>query len=257
MSSSSEEHPEVRVHGNDPLPGRAAGRAILFTGVGDWAAVLWMTVFAGLVTWMGFALILGEVAEKVFLALASLGWLYLLQRLLSPFKVLVGLDHVTEWRWNGRRSLPLHEAVSTARGRRHCSLVARRSTALSKGLHRAQLAAIEWLFETRDGLDHREKEDVRALDERAGPAPMVILAVGETVVPILDDDVWLAWRTAGGTDWRLAAERLRAAAEGASIVLVPRTWDAKHLFFGYSDEALLLAEPSSDVESIRERLGAR
>jgi hypothetical protein len=171
---------------------------------------------------------------------------------LLPFKVLVGLEEVTEWRWNGRRSLPMREAAVAVRGR-HGSMVRRRSDALAKGLDRALLTASEWLHETKDGSRYRGEEDARALDVTR--PPMTILAVGETVAPIDRKDIWLDWRVAGGTDWRLVPERLRAATEGAAIVLVPRTWDDKYLYYKY-DEPILVAGPGADVEAVRGRLQA-
>jgi hypothetical protein len=67
---------------------------------------------------------------------------------------------------------------------------------------------------------------------------------------------WLQWQGAGGITWRVVPERLRAATEGASIVLVPRTWNEKHRFHQYADEPILLAGPETDVEALRARLAA-
>jgi hypothetical protein len=252
MTADSEGRADpLRVHGGEKWPGDAAGRTVLFTGLNDPADVFWLSVMVGMVTWLFYVLSWGEVAGKVVLAVMFLVWLSLLWRFCSPFKVLVGLEEVTEWRWTGRRSLPMREAVAAAHGRRHCSMVVRRRDALAKGLDRALLTASEWLLETRDGERYRGEEDGRALD--AERPPMAILAVGERVVPVDRGDVWLEWRVAGGSQWRIDPDKLRAATAGASVVLVPRSWDPKYLHFKY-DEPLLLAGPGSDVEAIRARL---
>lgn len=248
--------PDIRVHGDEPLPGHAAGRPVLFTGTHDLGAAITLTIVFVLVGGVGQLLFIHDPAWTIFVVVVALLWLYLLQRALSPYRVLVGLEEVTEWRWTGRRTLPLRDFVP-GWGGRYGGLWATRRDGLAKQLDRAQITAHEWLSFTTGGQKFGEAEDTRALGASVDLPPLVLLAVGEGVAPVVNRRMWLPWQTADGTHWRLVPEEVHAAAAGAAIVLVPRTWNDKYSFFSYSEEMILIAGAGADVATVRAGLAAQ